>query len=648
MKTILKIIIGAVILFFILLLAGGIYVYIKKDQITKNLILRVNQKTSGELKIDDVTINLLQHFPNISLSLKGVEFFERKDPYGDSVENSLLNCDELYLAIDANKLLESKININGLTIREGQLNLIKHLDSSLNFSNTFTLLNDDSVGIESESGAKISISIHKLMFQNVELRYKDKVQNQVQTIKVNRANANLDYFVDSLACDLISSINIQNLRIGEIEIQEERLQVDADLFYDLKNKEIKIYEGDLKFRNASLLFDGFLNLAGDQNIDISFEANDADLKFTKLFLSSESKNDIEHGQLYLNGSIYGSSNHQLPEFDMDFGARDLRVRIPDKDVYLNDFDLVGHFSSGEKSDFSEAALRVDTISAALSSGNLEGEFSIKNFKNPTLKYNLSVSLDINELESIFDLGRIKDLHGHVEIQNAFNGYYESEKGWTSLDKEELNIAFHNASITIDSVLSFRRINGRVEGELDTISVNNLNIQVGRSAFDVDGTFYNISELIFNTNRIIRADLTIETDRYDFVDFFSYMPKVGRSFPYVISDVLLDLQLETSHRQLKDFKKVPELNFVLNEVNGKIESFLPKANLRNGTFRLHELDSTIVLDFQGFDIEIAGASAKADYTLYTKSATLDSMNIHLSGNNMNPAQIFYDPDTVDVA
>ena len=67
--------------------------------------------------------------------------------------------------------------------------------------------------------------------------------------------------------------------------------------------------------------------------------------------------------------------------------------------------------------------------------------------------------------------------------------------------------------------------------------------------------------------------------------------------------------------------------------------------------MYEIDSTSVLDFKGFSIEIADAMATADFKLSNSLHDNDSMAITLNTNGINPSKLFYDdkdsvPDIID--
>ena len=47
-----------------------------KDEIARDVLLRVNKLQKGELTFEDISVNPFVHFPNVSLALNAVDYYE--------------------------------------------------------------------------------------------------------------------------------------------------------------------------------------------------------------------------------------------------------------------------------------------------------------------------------------------------------------------------------------------------------------------------------------------------------------------------------------------------------------------------------------------------------------------------------------------
>ena len=455
-----------------------------------------------------------------------------------------------------------------------------------------------------------------------------------------------------MECNLNSDLFIHQACLDpKLQLVNENLKVKIDFFLDRNDNQINIYQSDFEIASAQFNSSGFVDFSDVGLIDISFEANDKDLSFTRLFLTAEGINNIKQGQLFFKGNILGKITDKLPEIKCSFGANKLKIQMPNSSEYIENIIIDGNFSSGNDPDLSSAILNIDTITAQLPSGYMHGSANIQNLKTPKISYNLDASFKLDGLNQIFEISLFENLAGRVVINDKYHGYYSDSKGWVDTSPENFFLELDSVSFLIPDILNVDMIDGAISGNLDSMRLTDIIIYAQNSDFLINGTLMDISKLVYNKSQPISADLSIKSEYYDFPDFFKSLPEVAKSFPYSISNVSLEVSCETSFDKLTDFNKTPELNFNIDAASGRINSFLPYARLKNGKFNMYEIDSTSVLDFKGFSIEIADAMATADFKLSNSLHDNDSMAITLNTNGINPSKLFYDvkdsvPEIID--
>lgn len=650
-----KILILTSILLALILAASVLIIYTYKDEVSKKILLSINDQTKGELKINGISIDILEHFPNISLSLIDASYYESKSYEDDFTPDQVFHFSSLHIAFNPLELLDSRLIVTAITAEKGTINILQYPDSTFNLTQAFQS-NDTTIVYAQDTSdsddssmhtGNIALAINQLKLKDVEVCA--NLLTGRQKINIHSARASLKYDADSIECNLKSEIFIYQAGLNpELQLTNEQLKVEIDFFLDRKDDQINIYQSDIEFANAQFFSSGHIDLKEEGIIDLSFKVNDDESQFARLFLTSEGIDNIKQGKLFLEGKIHGKLTNSFPEIECSFGAKNLKVQIPKTGKYLENLVIDGSFSSGNRADLSTAILRIDTIYAQLPSGYIHGSALIRDLKSPKIRYSIDAFFNLQDLSRIFNLGPFENLNGMVEISDQYHGSYQGEKGWKDLSSEPFLLILKNVSFELNDVMSFSNVDGTISGNMDSLHVASLRVDTQHSDFVIDGNFLNASNFIYNKEDPIEAQLVISSELYDFPQFFSALPEVAQSFPYQISNVQLAMDAKTSFAKLTSFRKIPEIDFKLKRVAGKIENFMPFAVLQNGTFNMYEIDSTVILDFSGFDIDIANANAKADYRLITNSQTLDSMSINLKGNNMNPASIFYGFDTDSIS
>lgn len=642
-----------------LILAASAYLYVNKNELSKQLLLSVNTYTTGELQIRDLAINPFVNFPNIAITLNEPRYFETKQHHPDSLSTPILHLDKLHISFDILELLDSRIKIIGLFMEDGNINVVREMDSTFNIVNAFQpaaqdQLPEQAAEVDSlEKTEDISLSISQLGMKNVAISMDLKPSNQKEIFTVSRLKSSLKYLADSIACDLDTDLEIKRIGISDkLSVEDEELKTKIKFFFDRRDNQITIDRGDIEFRNAQFYTSGVIDFDDDGQINMNFEANDQKLQFTKLFLTTKGINNLKKGQLFLHGNIRGSMSDPLPVIECYFGANELTVEIPKSSERLENLIVDGYFNLGDNPDLSLATIQIDTVTALLNTGYINANALIKNLKTPEIKYSLDASLRLDNLNEVFALGPIQDLSGRLTIRDQYHGQIQSNGEWIDIGPDPFYLKMDSISCDIEGVMPVDQLHGSVSGTIDTLQLRDIQIVTGSTDLQLDASIHDLSNLLYSKSDMVRADVSLSSAMYNFPEFFSFLPDVAEAFPYRISEVSVEVRLETTFAKLTEFKRTPEVHFAIHKAEATIESFLPHAILENGTFKMFEADSTSVLDFDGFDIQIAGATATADYSLFNKKDAPDSMNINLVAKRLNPAKILFDygsdtiPEIVD--
>jgi AsmA protein len=184
------------------------------------------------------------------------------------------------------------------------------------------------------------------------------------------------------------------------------------------------------------------------------------------------------------------------------------------------------------------------------------------------------------------------------------------------------------------------LDGTVDGNLDTSYFHNLILKTEKTDLIVNGKILNLSQFVFDENKEIFADLNIRSDMFDLPRFLSFDPKIGRSFPYKIKDIFLNVSLKTTGKKLKYHNVAPEINFQIGQLDATIVDFIPRVAIHRGNFFLGESDSLLHLDFTDFDIEVAGSYLETHVELFRPPDRSLDLHIDLKAQKMNIGKAFY--------
>ena len=228
-KRVGKIILYLILVILLLITAVNIYLFINKDELSRDLILKVNELQSGEVNVEYVHLAPFENFPHISLNLGNIVYFENPKEKRDSTEKPFCKLDNIYLSFQLIDLLKGNINVSKITLSDGYFRGITYEDSTTNLSRTFSAKVDSTKLMEEKIAIVDTQEIidDPIVAKSIE-ETEDDVKNFLLVEDLNIKNVTVE-FVNQLF-DRKTSILIEELQ-ASFEHQENlnEITLDTDL-----------------------------------------------------------------------------------------------------------------------------------------------------------------------------------------------------------------------------------------------------------------------------------------------------------------------------------------------------------------------------------------------------------------------------------
>jgi len=356
--------------------------------------------------------------------------------------------------------------------------------------------------------------------------------------------------------------------------------------------------------------------------------------------------NVESGSAFFNGKLSASFKTQIPQFEFNFGLKDIDLYLPVVKSNISDLNIDGYLNSGIKNNYTDARLEIKKLTGKLPGGHINLVFSAYNFVDPDISYSCDMEADITGFDEVFNLGGIDSLKGCVRILDEFQGTYFTEA-------DSIDESFGNSIVVLDS-LSFiladsmivRILDGRLQGNNDLIEIIDLNFVTNHSDILINGKVFNLYEIAFHEHSEITVDIHIVSDTFDFPKMFAFEPIVSRSWPYRLIDMDMDMGVSTTPDKLLEFNFNPEILFTVHSMDVTVEDLFPPAKLHNGTILLTEKQERIRMIFEDFRIDVAGSELKPYVDYWSPPVEPDIVEVDVLISDLNPAKFFYfDRDTI---
>jgi AsmA protein len=643
LKILIKVVFWIAAFLLLLSISAFVLLLIYKDDISKILLLRMNNSINGKISFTDISLSPLKHFPDIALKLADFSLVESKDlAKGDSLP--IFQFEDVYLSLDIIDLLSSRVNINKITFENGIANLVIYQDGMINLDKAIKgvpKVKPPEQALKKKPGqekplpkqekpikakpSEVNLNIDELIVSNVKLlfnneRTKNRLDIRIQELDTEFSIAkrqieavfDFNFILDTLIINNKPLFSNQNI------VLESKLDVDMDSGF------VKIKDGKFFIDKVRAEFYGTFDSKNDGNIDLKLSGIGKDFSLLSLFLSEKAMKNFKSADAQATASLKGKTYLQTPVADIKFSLIDASIVNPVTHRLIKNLNLKGSFNSGDSADFSQAILEVDTLYADFPDGSIKLSGEIKNFQSPEIDIGVFLDADVTGLNEVFKLKMIDKLTGKINLNEKVKGQYIPTEKKFKPDYNKGTIKFNDFGISIPKILKLDRVNGTIKRDNDIYFLNDLSIVYEDTDLLINGEIENIHYLFFDIEKEIAARLEIQSSVFDLPNFLIFDPYIKNSFPYRITDLNLIVDANTSTTKILNSISFPEFEFNFEKLSATIEKFLPPIKIKSGKFIISETQSDFNMNFKEFKTEFLGglfdfsavynSSAKVPYHL----------------------------------
>jgi hypothetical protein len=619
------------LLFFLFSIVLTVYISYHKNEIAKVLLLTLNTQQNGQFSFDNIDFVPLRHFPNLSIDLNNLTYYERKSIDRKFDEQPIARIKNFYLGLDVVELLQGNLNVSRIFIDDGDLSIVTYPDSSINLLNALGIWRKKT---NTEEKKETLVDIQQLIINDINLRFLNYPKDRQSTYLVKDMEVSFDYTGQEVNLDLITSITVENIKLNKnLSLQNKNVKLDIKLHLDKDNK-LEIQAGKLEFEKSVFKFDGFFNPQNNGELLLNIDGSDASLSLFSQLLREEERKKFKKGDFHFRGTINGKTFIEFPSIDFSIDLKNIELINPVTKRKIENVNLKGHFTSGNKDDFSEARLKVDTLYADFPSGSFRLSGIVKNFLLPEFDVQFFLNADLTGFDKVFKLEFIENLKGRIEIDNRFKGkYIVREKEFLS-EVNKGSVFFEDFGFNIPGTFKIDRMNGYILRKKDDYYFDNISLISDDTDFLINGKIENLQYLLLNIEKEINADLKIKSSVFDLPNFLAFDPSIKRDFNHRILNVDVDVSAKTTTSKATKFKSFPEIEFNIRKLDATAENFLPPLKIESGKFKVSESILGFNLKFDKFETIFLDGN----FNFYIK--------LNTNFKKISPSILFYDKgDTI---
>ncbi|WP_430965883.1 AsmA-like C-terminal region-containing protein [Spongiimicrobium sp. 2-473A-2-J] len=512
-------IVGVVVLLFVLtLIAAPFFLKGKIADIIKN---KVNNNITGTLDFSEADLSLFSSFPKAKVSLKDISLVTAAPFAGDT----LFASKEVELTMGIGELFKDAsepIGIRSLTIDGARLQIT--IDS-LGIANYDIAVPTETVEETEGKSDNFSLALESYEITNSEIRYTDLSTGlQLELLDLDHSGSGdlslekseLDTHTNALVSFQLDSTNYLN---------KNKVQLDALLGMDLKANKYSFLKNEAVINQLPLVFEGYVQVNEDnQEVDISFETPSSGFKNFLAVLPEAYARNIENVQTTGNFTVAGVfkgvvDEEHIPTFDIRVNSDKASFKYPDLPKSVEDIAI--QMAVTNKTGISEDTyVEINRLKFRINSDSFNMTAKLVDLLgNTKVNAHLDAKMDLSNISKAYPMPEDLKLQGILDanVTTAFDmASVENKRYGNTSTKGRLQLSnFQYSSEEFANPIEIKST--ALTFDPETVTLNDLSGQTGKTDFKAKGTLTNLLGFLFNNEKVV-GDFDLESDTFALNDF----------------------------------------------------------------------------------------------------------------------------------
>ncbi len=559
-----------------LILLTTLVFYLGRDYFMKRAVIYLNEQQPGEVQMGQMNLIPFLNFPDITLNLQDVKFYERELDTDSTAMEPILSLKEIGVTLDLVKLIKGGIMVSEARLKDGFVHVEIYADSISNLEHALGIrFGEEAEKDTSTTTAPLAIDLDKIELVNVRARMDNRVNDEYFDMEVNQLESSFSYLEGQIRAAIEVDIYINMLKYQTINDQiDKHIALQGSIILDPVSQLLELEPSSLNVSGLTFETWGKLDLRSTPRIDLAFTATNEGLELLNyLFMGILDLDEIEQiggGSINLNGTVQGNmGGEQLPVVRVNGEAKDLGFRIKpvSRDVTGISFGLFA--TNGSKSDLSEAYLDLQDFKAQFPEGSIYSNISASNIKSPELNIEVDCAVNLEGLEEMFKKESLSSLSGSVAIKgevsgsvNRNSGNFLNEGGSLKAIFKDVAFVMNHDSINRDSL---KNINGELVLHDTIVKAEKLSLAINGNLFDVGLSSENLLLYLLDYDRDITAGISLASARFNPASLLRDS-SIADSFGEEIQDFYFSAGAVIEKGELDDFLEydsIPYLEITLD-------------------------------------------------------------------------------------
>lgn len=519
MKRFFKII---VIIILILLVLIIVLPYAFKGKIMETVKKAANENLNAKVEFADLSVSLIRHFPNVSVSLDSLSIVGVNKFEGDT----LVNIPDFMLSMNLMSVLKGdSYEVRTIKIDNARIFLKVLADGTANWE---IAKEDTTQVVDTTEAAAFKVSLKKLNLNNSFLVYDDA--SIPVYVRAKGINHTLKGDLSETITELDTKTVIEDLLVnydGVRYLTKSEAKLDSKITADLDKFKFTFPDAHLFLNDLEFLAKGYFAMPDESyDMDIEFNAVKNDFKnFLSLIPAIYSK-DFDKvdasGTLGFKGYIKGIYNEKkIPAFGLDLNIANARFKYPDLPGTVENINIIALIDN-KTGDPDATVIDVNKFHVEMMGNPVDAVLHARTpVSDPYVDARVKGKIDLADVSKIYPLEKGDNLSGLINADLAVKGNQSDaenqrfDKFYADGEMLISNLIYKTSSLDQNLDIS----EARFDLSPEKISMPVMNLNIGKNDISAAGSITNYLAYAFDKGEL-KGTMAMKSKYFNLNDFMS--------------------------------------------------------------------------------------------------------------------------------
>lgn len=455
-----KVFLSIISLVFLILTTSIVVVYYKQNELEQFVLKQINKELKTPISIKDIEFSILKNFPYSSINLYKVEAIDGFE------KDSLILAENILIKFNAAKIYNQNYHIEEIVFKDGS--------SRVYYENN---LPNYQIWHESTdtSSSNVDFKLNKITFQNFDLSYNDKENNLFFDIKCKECNIELS-LDESFGLNIDGKMKSKSILVNNINhLKNQDFEIESSLVMIGDSMQI-----NSKIDAFNHLF--YIDIISNNSLLVKVKTDDLSIQEAIENCPTEYLTAIENytfsGLIDFDFTLL-TDQKDSPYIETDYVLK--KVTINGLPLQIDELSTYGTYKNGTFRNLSSSSFTANNIFCIVNNEKINGNISLNNLEDMFLNADISMNLNLSDIENWGYNHNFKTLEGEVNLSANYIGKVGGRK-W----EYDLSMAEKSASIDVSN-FAFKQ-----SEDFPSIDYGKLTLKLNNDALAVDSLFFSLT------------------------------------------------------------------------------------------------------------------------------------------------------------